>query len=186
MKKWFKKLQVKIAGWLQGKINTFLAKANNNTFHELMATIQANRLANLQLQQTQCRHLAGGSIFSEEADIASRTSIVWHELNTGERIGICTNCQREFFPSDPDYAVWVKRASFNKLSRAGRKDTKLKAEPYLIRFTDPPTQVSIPMPPYKEIEIDPWLLDENGNRDEFTIVDFSFEKQPQDIAEEVA
>lgn len=78
-----------------------------------------------------CPHIAGSSELSEMQDIAGRTSIVWHVLdpdNGATAIGICTNCQRKFFPEDEDYVFWRKQPSFNRLSSAGRREPILSVE----------------------------------------------------------
>lgn len=74
----------------------------------------------VQYSQTEgCDHIAGGNQLSEQRDIAGRTSIAWHRNDVGVEQGICTICQRVFLPHQPDYAVWRKRPSFNRLSAAG-------------------------------------------------------------------
>jgi hypothetical protein len=82
-------------------------------------------------RQADCPHIAGRSELSECGDIAGRTSIVWHVFdpdNGAAATGICTTCQRKFFPEDEDYVFWRKQPSFNRLSSAGRREPILSVE----------------------------------------------------------
>ena len=173
MKKYFIYLVGQLKRWCERQLNT----DNENKFRSLSRIITANRRISFQKEQEDCRHIAGGNALSEQGDTAGRTSIAWHGLNTEEVVGVCTNCQRYFFPSDPDYSLWRSRASFNRYSASGKKTISgVKAEPFLNRLSDPPTSVSVPLPPYKNCSsldgVDPWLLRPDGSRDPFTRVDF--------------
>jgi hypothetical protein len=162
----------RVKAWLENKLQS----ENDRQFRAISKLVSANRLRSLQLQQKQCVHIAGCSPLSEGMDVLGRTAIVWHGLNSGEVIGICTVCQREFFPSDPDYAIWKKRASFNKFSAAGRWTKNLQAEPHLMRLVDLPTQIDMPRLSYKSVsdEVDPWLLNPDGSLDPFAAENVSF------------
>ena len=179
MRKYWILFLSRIKSWLENKLQS----ENDRQSRIISKQISARRLQSLQLQQKQCEHLAGCSPLSEGVDIAGRTSIVWHGLNSGEVIGICTVCQREFFPSDPDYAVWRKRASFNKFSAAGRWAREVKTEPYLMRLVDLPTQIDMP-PIYKAIpDTDPWLLNPDGSPDRFAEQNVIFNIYPSEESE---
>lgn len=67
-----------------------------------------------------CSHLFGS--LGDQPDPCQRTDIVWHELNTGVQFGICLNCQRQFWPSDPDYIEWRKEPSAQGMSSAGKEE----------------------------------------------------------------
>jgi hypothetical protein len=66
--------------------------------------------------QRSCEHWAGGNPLSERH--SDLRAIWWHEIHDHFWWGVCSVCQREFWPSDPDYAYWRKQKSFNKASRS--------------------------------------------------------------------
>ena len=178
-----------LAGKLKKWLENFLANDNEKKSRKILRLLYKQRREYLAAEQKECSHLAG--CLGEIADYHGRTSIVWHGLNTGEIVGICTNCFRRFFPSDPDYAVWRKRASFHKISSAGITYSAWgkKSEPYLSRDTDLPSRID--MPPmqfkYKELEKepDPWLLNPDGAPDPFYAnVDFGMAKAEAESVEE--
>lgn len=69
-----------------------------------------------------CSHISGDTPQSFAVrGINQRTAIVWHTLNTGVEFGICLNCQRQFWPSDPDYSRWRKQESYCFPSTAGKE-----------------------------------------------------------------
>lgn len=72
------------------------------------------------LEQSSCPHLQGSNILSEES--GDRTAVLWHRLDNGVWFGICTNCQREFWPEDKDYREWWTKKSGNRKSQAGQRD----------------------------------------------------------------
>ena len=65
-----------------------------------------------------CSHL-WGSLGPSPSHL---TDIVWHQLNNGIDFGICLNCQRQFWPADPDYVEWRKKPSAQKMSSAGKEE----------------------------------------------------------------
>lgn len=75
--------------------------------------------------EDRCPHLGGSNCLSSSTDTSGRTSIVWHTLYEPDKygrvrnriVGICTNCQKEFSASDPEYQL----PSLNKPSFSGRK-----------------------------------------------------------------
>lgn len=66
-----------------------------------------------------CPHLQGCNELSERTGELS--SILHHQNDLGEMIGICTNCQRIFKPGDTDYMQQMRRKSGNKMSQAGQR-----------------------------------------------------------------
>jgi hypothetical protein len=88
------------------------AKAMQEQMQQQHAQLEANRLAD----QTRCEHIQGSNSLSDYPSVYGRTSIIWHTLNMGEVVGICTNCTRIFLSSDPDYATWRKKPSGNRPS----------------------------------------------------------------------
>lgn len=80
---------------------------------------------------TSCSHLYG-SLGPHPSHL---TDIVWHELNSGVQFGICLNCQRQFWPSDPDYVEWRKKPSAQKMSSAGKEEPIEPDE--VVEYTSP-------------------------------------------------
>ena len=70
--------------------------------------------------QATCEHLQGSNALSEFP--GQLTSIAWHRLDAGTIFGICTNCLRQFWPTDPDYVTQFRRKSGNKISAAGQRN----------------------------------------------------------------
>ena len=110
------------------KSKSELAKeANEKKIDEAAKELKRRQRANLLYNQDNCDHIAGCNELSEQRDIAGRTSIIWHRNDVGVDIGICTNCQRIFHPTDTvdsrgnSYTYWRKKPSFNKLSAAGHR-----------------------------------------------------------------
>ena len=186
------KYVILFAGKLKKWLENFLADDNEKKSRKILRLLDKKRREYLAAEQKECSHLAG--CLGEIADYHGRTSIVWHGLNTGEIVGICISCSRRFFPSDPDYAVWRKRASFHKISSAGITYSAWgkKSEPYLARETDSSVRVDMPSPTftYKELEKtpDPWILNPDGSPDPFFAnVDFGLaEAEAKEAAEESA
>lgn len=80
------------------------------------------RIANsIKKEQNLCPHMQGSSPVSDFMGML--TSIVWHKLDRGGDIfGVCTNCLREFWPSDSDYKTWRKKPSGNTMSSGGNTE----------------------------------------------------------------
>lgn len=93
---------------------------NNRRQQEQMRLLHERMKRNLEADRNSCAHLQGSNALSEEQ--GTRLSIAWHKLDTGTWWGICTNCQREFWPSDKDYREFRKRKSGNRPSQAGQRD----------------------------------------------------------------
>ena len=93
---------------------------NNRRQQEQMKALRERLQRNLEIDRTNCAHLQGSNALSEEQ--GTRLSIAWHKLDTGTQWGICTNCQRQFWPSDPDYRTWRAKKSGNRPSQAGQRD----------------------------------------------------------------
>lgn len=95
-------------------------KENNDKQAAQMRQLHDRMKRNLEIDRTNCAHLQGSNALSEEQ--GTRLSIAWHKLDTQTWWGICTNCQREFWPSDPDYRQWRAKKSGNRSSQAGQRD----------------------------------------------------------------
>lgn len=93
---------------------------NDRRQQEQMKALRARMQRNLEIDRINCAHLQGSNALSEEQ--GTRLSIAWHKFDTGTWWGICTNCQREFWPSDPDYRQWRAKKSGNRPSQAGQRD----------------------------------------------------------------
>jgi hypothetical protein len=119
MKKWFKKHVLSLARRIRNWYEQQVLSENERQFRRTMRELRERQKALKKLEQNECPHIAGSSVFSEEQDVRRRTSIVWHRLDTGETFGLCTNCGKQFWPKDVDYEVWRKKPCFNKMSAAG-------------------------------------------------------------------
>lgn len=99
--------------------------ANDKMMAEQTRQLHERLKRNLEIDRASCAHLQGSNALSEEQ--GNKLSIIWHQLPVGTWLGICTNCQREFWPSDPDYMKYRARKSGNRPSAAGQHqfvDTK--------------------------------------------------------------
>lgn len=104
-------------------------KENEKRQTEQMRASVKKQRRNKELERAYCHHMAGcNSLSHREADT---TSIIWHEVHSHLWIGICTVCQRDFWPTDDDYAFWRRKRSFNTSSRAGEHNTELTASEYV-------------------------------------------------------
>lgn len=88
------------------------------------------------ISQRNCPHLQGSNPLSDFS--SNLTSIVQHVLDSGEMIGICTNCLRVFREGDPDYVQWMQKKSGNRTSSAGQR--------FMIRTRVPEPQSQAPTP----------------------------------------
>lgn len=128
MKKWIKRYFLEVARRVANWHKEQLLSENEKKFRKQSKELQ-ERLRTLRIvEQNKCPHIAGCNFLSEQQDIHGLTSIVWHRTDAGEIIGICTNCQRIFWPKDPDYEIWRKKPSFNKMSGAGYRISRISQE----------------------------------------------------------
>lgn len=77
---------------------------------------ERTRLLNTEANQANCTHMAGNYPGSRESN---DTAIVWHEVHSHFWVGICTACNRKFWPNDPDYRFWRSKRSYNSPSESG-------------------------------------------------------------------
>lgn len=96
-------------------------EANQKVLDAQMDKIHIIKKANEEYAHSVCTHIAGSNQLSEFPDMQGRTSIVWHVFDIGNEQGICTVCGKIFKDSEPDYAVWRRKPSINKLSQSGRR-----------------------------------------------------------------
>ena len=75
----------------------------------------------MKLEQASCPHLQGSNPLSDFPSPHGLTSFVQHILDTGEMIGVCSNCGRIVRSCDPDYRVLMAKKSGNRMSSAGRR-----------------------------------------------------------------
>jgi len=94
---------------------------NDEMFREQSRRQRKAQMEAIKASQASCPHIAGCNSLSEFPDPHNRTCIVWHQNDATEIIGICTNCQRIFRETDPDYMEWRKKASINRLSKGGER-----------------------------------------------------------------
>ena len=100
-----------VAGWLKKKLEEFLKSENERYFAQRLRKLEQRRIILDKLAQEECPHIAGCNPLSSQKDYLGRTSIVWHTLPTKETVGICLNCQRQFWPTDADYEEWKQKLS---------------------------------------------------------------------------
>lgn len=79
---------------------------------------ERNRISQ-KIAQENCPHLQGCNPLSDFT--SNLTSIIHHVLDSGEQIGICTNCLHVFREGDPDYVEWMQKKSGNRTSSAGQR-----------------------------------------------------------------
>lgn len=94
---------------------------NEATMRTSMREVQKRIDADIKASQEYCQHLQGSNALSDYPSPFGLTSIIKHQTDTGELIGICTNCQRVFRMDDPDYVTQMRRASGNRTSAAGQR-----------------------------------------------------------------
>jgi hypothetical protein len=104
-------------------------KENDKRQNEQMRASVKRQRRNQELERAACQHLAGCNQLSDRP--ADTTSIIWHEVHSHLWLGICTVCQREFWPTDADYAFWRRKRSFNTQSRAGEHNTEMNNDEYV-------------------------------------------------------
>lgn len=97
------------------------AEENDRKFRENNRRQRDAQMKAIKDGQASCPHIAGCNPLSESQDMYSRTCIVWHETDATEIVGICTNCQRIFRETDPDYMDWRRKQSINRISRGGNR-----------------------------------------------------------------
>lgn len=89
---------------------------------QMRATIR-KQLRDAEISRTYCQHMAGTNKLSDVPHPANAfTAIIWHDITPSFRWGICTVCQRQFWPSDTDYRYWRQKRSFNRGSQTGERD----------------------------------------------------------------
>lgn len=108
-----------VAALLAGPQPDPKALANAETIRKSDEQVRLREKANLEAAQRNCKHMQGSHPLSEIPGLL--TSIVHHRLDTGEVMGICTNCGRIWRVSDSDYIEWMTKKSGNKMSEAGRR-----------------------------------------------------------------
>lgn len=72
-------------------------------------------------EQKVCKHVKGSNPNSFRSDPFD-SAIAKHVLDTGEVIGICTNCNRVFSSLNPEDYEWLTAKSTNQPSMAGRRE----------------------------------------------------------------
>jgi hypothetical protein len=158
MKKWFKKLFLWLVGLFKRKPERFPESENTENFREANRQIEERGKAAILSEHNNCDHIAGCSRLSDLRDLQGRTSIVWHQLSFRVTFGICLVCQRQFWPTDPDYDFWKRQRSFSKSSSEGSR-----------WFADPQATVQ----KFLKEEVRPFELDPNPRKlPRFTAMDW--------------
>lgn len=98
-------------------------KENDRHAAEQMRKMILKQLRDKEIEQTYCKHMAGTNNLSDVPHPANAfTAIAWHDITNQLRWGICTVCQRQFWPTDTDYRYWRSKRSYNSVSKAGERD----------------------------------------------------------------
>lgn len=96
---------------------------NNKRIRAQMRKQHEQLKANERAAQDTCPHLMGSNRLSDFPNPNGLTSIVHHYLDSGELIGICTNCGRIWRQGDSDYYTWMQtHKSGNRRSESGRRN----------------------------------------------------------------
>ena len=96
-------------------------KATLQAIRKQMREQRLKIMENMKLEQATCPHLQGSNPLSDFPSPHGLTSFVQHILDTGEMIGVCTNCGRIVRSCDPDYRILMAKKSGNRMSSAGRR-----------------------------------------------------------------
>lgn len=100
-------------------------EANEKAMRESMRMVQDRINKEIEASKNTCPHLQGSNALSEFQ--GQLGSFVLHQLDTGEVIGICTNCQKIIRSTNdgqdgrPNDSQWFNKKSANRLSRAGQR-----------------------------------------------------------------
>ncbi len=98
-------------------------KENDKRQTEQMRKTVMDQIRNKETSQAYCQHMAGTNKLSDVPSPANAfTAVIWHHVTNALVWGICTICQREFWPTDTDYRYWRQKRSFNQPSKAGDRD----------------------------------------------------------------
>lgn len=103
---------------------TLLNEENDRIMREQSLEIQERIRKNREEAQEYCQHLQGSNELSEWT--LDRSSFAMHQLDTGELIGLCTNCGKLISsisdsPEDRKIFDAQRRKPGNKMSRAGQR-----------------------------------------------------------------
>lgn len=126
-KDFLKELVEGLAVAVSGRYKTDAEKENDKRQREQMRKSVKQQLKNAETDRLYCRHMAGTNPRSDVPHPHNAfTAIAWHVLNGTFKIGICSICQREFWPTDSDYRYWRSRPSYNKESKTGDRDSDME------------------------------------------------------------
>jgi len=92
-------------------------KENEEIFRKSSRETADRILDSIKRSQASCPHKQGCNELSEVQGALS--SFVFHRLDTGEVVGLCTNCQKEVRSTNPADAAFFKDKSANRMSSAG-------------------------------------------------------------------
>lgn len=95
------------------------AAENDAAMREATRKLHERIEADIKASQEICPHMQGSNALSDFQ--GQLTSIVMHRLDTGLVVGICTNCQRQFFSDRPEDRKFFAQKSGNRMSAAGTR-----------------------------------------------------------------
>ncbi len=98
-------------------------KENDKKQRDQMRETIKRTMLNEERNRLYCRHRAGTNGLSDVPHPHNAfSSIIWHDITNQLRWGVCTVCQRQFWPSDSDYRYWRSQRSYNRNSATGERD----------------------------------------------------------------
>lgn len=90
---------------------------NEETMRQSMRETQERIKREIEAGREACPHKQGSNPLSEFQGQLS--SFVFHRLDTGETIGLCTNCLKEIRSTNPGDLKFFKEKSANRMSSSG-------------------------------------------------------------------
>lgn len=94
-------------------------KENEAAMRRSMKEVEERRHKEQEMDQSLCPHKQGSNALSDFQGPLS--SFIYHQLDTGELIGICTNCTKVIRSTNPQDAPFFQMKSGNRASRAGQR-----------------------------------------------------------------
>lgn len=93
---------------------------NERKMRDSMREVQDRINRQIAASKEFCPHVQGSNELSEVQGTLG--SFVTHTLDTGEVIGICTNCQKIIRSTIPEDRKWFSKKNANRMSKAGQRN----------------------------------------------------------------
>lgn len=94
-------------------------KENEEAMRRSMKEVELRRKEEERVSQDMCPHKQGSNALSDFQGPLS--SFIFHQLDTTELIGICTNCTKVIRSTNPEDSKYFQMKSGNRPSRAGQR-----------------------------------------------------------------